>query len=66
MPDAPSPNERVRVRTAAGWIGGTIWSAGPDNNSYWVIPDEPQPDMTQGCIQAPRQLIEETTDATLW
>lgn len=66
MPDLPSPNERVRVRTATGTVGGIVWSPGPDNDSCWVIPDEPQPDMIQGCIKASLQQLEETTDATLW
>lgn len=59
--------DRVRVRhTAAGLIDGTVWSYGPDDQTYWVIPDQPQPDMIQGCIKASLQLMEEIADATLW
>lgn len=61
-----SPNDRVRVRSGSRLIAGVIWSPGPVLNSFWVVPDEPQPDMTQGCIKASLHDLEENDDATLW
>lgn len=66
--------DRVRVRhrpegkpwSDARLVAGTVWSYGPDDQTYWVIPDQPQPDMIQGCIKASLQLMEEISDATLW
>lgn len=66
MKATPNPIVRVRVRTATGVVDGTVWSPGPDNDSYWVVPDEPQPDMTQGCIKASLHDLEENDNATLW
>lgn len=59
--------DRVRVRHRADLVvEGIIWSEGPDNQTYWVIPDVPQPDMIQGCIKASLSQMEETADDTLW
>jgi hypothetical protein len=59
--------DRVRVRhRPAGLVDGTIWSYGPDDQTYWVIPDQPQPDMIQGCIKASLSQMEPVTEATLW
>lgn len=74
MTDVPGPvqvadwslNDRVRVRSGSRVVDGVIWSLGPELNTFWVVPDDPQPDMTQGCIKASLQQLEETTDATLW
>lgn len=67
MPATHSPGDRVRVQCAAGrWVDGTVWSYGPVDASYWVIPDEPVPNMIQGCIKAALHLMEPVTDATLW
>lgn len=62
-----SAGDRVRVRHRANLVvAGIIWSPGPDDQTYWVIPDQPQPDMIQGCIKASLRQMEETTDDTLW
>lgn len=67
MPATYNAGDRVRVRrTASQLVDGTIWSYGPDDQTYWVIPDEPQPDMIQGCIKAALSQMEETADDALW
>lgn len=67
MPATFTAGDRVRVRHRANdVVDGTVWSYGPDDHTYWVIPDQPQPDMIQGCIKASLQLMEEIADATLW
>ena len=34
--------DRVRVRHQANLlVDGTVWSYGPDDQTYWVIPDTP-------------------------
>lgn len=49
--EPPAAGDRVRVRHRTGLVDGTVWSYGPDDQTYWVIPDQPQPDMIQGCIK---------------
>ena len=67
MPATYNAGDRVRVRrTADRLVDGTVWSYGPDDQTYLVIPDQPQPDMMQGCIEASLSQMEETADATLW
>jgi hypothetical protein len=66
MAEPYEPNERVRVHTAAGVVTGVIWSCGPTRTSYWVVPDQPQPNMTQGCIQADTAQLETPNAETLW
>jgi hypothetical protein len=66
MPSTYDAGDRVRVRTSVGPVEGAVWSDGPDNQTYWVIPDVPQPDMIQGCIKASLSQMEETADDTLW
>lgn len=61
-----SPGDRITVRLAEGEVEGTIWSYGPHDASYWVIPDVPVPDMVQGCIEAPLQLLHPIQGDTLW
>lgn len=62
-----SPGDRVRVRRTAGdLVDGEVWSYGPEDLTYWVIPDQPQADMIQGCIKASLALMEPVTEATLW
>lgn len=60
------PGDRVRVRTGASLVDGVIWSDGPQASTYWVIPDQPQPHMTQGCIQVTQAMMETTDDEALW
>lgn len=67
MTDQLAAGDRVRVRHRADLVvEGIVWSEGPDYQTYWVIPDVPQPDMIQGCIKASLNQMEETADATLW
>lgn len=66
MAEAYEPNERVSVRTKTGVVTGVIWSCGPTPTSYWVIPDQPQPNMTQGCIRATTAQLETPDAQTLW
>lgn len=67
MPATYAAGDRVRVRrTANALVDGTVWSYGPDDQTYWVIPDQPQPDMIQGCIKASLSQMEETADDALW
>lgn len=66
MAAAFTAGDPVRVMHRGTWVTGIIWSYGPVEASYWVIPDEPQPDMVQGCIQASLQLMDEPACDALW
>lgn len=67
MTQPPSAGDRVRVRHRADLVvDGVVWSDGPNHHTYWVIPDQPQPDMIQGCIRASLSQMEDTADDTLW
>jgi hypothetical protein len=61
-----SPGDRITVRLVDGNVEGTVWSYGPHDASYWVIPDRAVPGMIQGCIEVPLQLMEEIAGDTLW
>lgn len=66
MPAQYSPGDRITVRLVDGPVEGIVWSYGPHDASYWVIPDRAVPGMIQGCIEVPLQLMEEITGDTLW
>lgn len=74
MPAQYNPGDRVRVRwkpPAAAWseselVDGLVWSYGPRDASYWVIPDRKVPGMIQGCIDAQLAMIEPMSEETLW
>lgn len=57
-----NPGDPVRTRHENHTVTGTVWSDGPDNDTYWVIPDHPVPNMTQGCIKASLHTMEAMND----
>lgn len=61
-----SPGERVTLQWLGEELGGSIWSHGPSNDSYWVIPDHAVPDMVQGCVHAGAVHLRPMTEATLF
>lgn len=69
MPAQFNPGDRVRCRRVDALLvafDGTVWSYGPKDGTYWVIPDIPQPGMVQGCIEAPLAVMQPIGGDTLW
>lgn len=61
-----SPGDRVNLTWQGERVEGTVWSYGPQDASYWVIPDREVPDMVQGCVAAGLMMMEPMTEETLW
>lgn len=61
-----SPGDRVRLTWRGEQLEGIIWSYGPQDAYYWVIPDRDVPDMVQGCVAAGLLMLEAMADDTLW
>jgi hypothetical protein len=71
-PQTPGPAvtftacDTVTVQHRGDRVAGTVWSEGPDPETYWVVPDRPVPDMIQGCIRAPASQMERPQDDALF
>lgn len=61
-----NPGDRVHLTWRGEKVEGIIWSYGPQDASYWVIPDRAVPGMVQGCVPAGLTMIQPITEETLW